>query len=129
MNTICRVSAEELSHDHQSGQSPDYSPTYKQAIQNRFECLAKDGAWFINFAEDELIDCREILQQAALSGKESDIQQAGSDFIHSVIRALTNKAKDDVGAPWPDPTPTPRRKARTIDVDAAFNRVFQEKRV
>ena len=132
MNTIDRVTAEELSHDHQSSQAPDYSPTYKQAIQNRFERLAKDGSWFMNFAEDELVDCREILQQAALSGNEGDIQQAGSEFVHAVIRALTNKAKDDVGAPWPDPLPTPRHKAidltatHNIDINATLKSVFMD---
>lgn len=126
MNEICRVSAEELSHDHESRQAPDYSPTYPQAIQNRFERLAKDRAWFMNYAEDELVDCCEILQQAALSENESDMQQAGTDFVKSVIKALKNKAKDDVGAPWGETPPTLHRKPGTLDVNATFERIFPE---
>ena len=126
MNEICRVSAEELSRDHASAQAPDYSPTYPQAVQNRFESLAKDRVWFMNYAEDELVDHCEILQQAALSENERDIQQAGGDFIKSVIKALKNKAKDDVGAPWGEVLHTPRRKVSSLDVNATFDRMFKE---
>ena len=128
MNNEYRVMAEEARHDRESSQAPDYTPTYDQAVQNDYERLAKDQAWFIDLAGDELVDCSETLQQAVLSQDESDIQQAGIEFVKSIICALRDQAKDRVGAPWSDPLPTKRCKPGTIDVNAAFNKVFMEKR-
>ena len=126
MSEIDRVSAEELRHDRASGFALDYSPTYTQAVQNEFERLVKCRELFIDEAHDELVGFCEILQHAALTGNARDIQQSGNDFVNKIIKAFKRKAKDSVGEPWPDPTPTPAYQPSTINFDATFDRMFKE---
>lgn len=81
----------------------DYSPTYEQAVQNRFEVLVNHHDRLVELVTELIHESDSLLKDVLLS----DPLDATIDLSASLMMALklkiTLKAMADVGDPWSEP--------------------------